>query len=122
MDSGIAIRAVANTAATDYSRSASAPVQQSVQTDLDAAKTVTAAAVSDQIRNELLSGREGVLSRQYVIDPATREVIFRIMDTRTRQVVRQVPDEALLRMRAYVKALTDGKSPTAAAMLTDFEA
>ena len=94
MDSGIAIRTVANTAATDFSRPASAPIQQSVKTDLDAAKTVTAAAVSDQIRNQLLS--DNALSREYVIDPATREVIFRIMDTRTRQVVRQVPDEALI--------------------------
>ena len=27
------------------------------------------------------------------------------MDTRTRQIVRQVPDQALLTMRAYAKAL-----------------
>jgi hypothetical protein len=32
------------------------------------------------------------------------------MDTRTHQVVRQMPDQALLRMRAYAKALQRGEA------------
>jgi uncharacterized FlaG/YvyC family protein len=111
MDTGIAVRTVSNVAATDYARPASAPVQQAVKTELDPAKSVTATAPGDQARSDLLSGRAASLDRQVVIDPQTREVIFRIMDTRTRQVVRQVPDQALLRMRAYAKALSEGKNP-----------
>ncbi|MDQ2079930.1 flagellar protein FlaG [Xanthobacteraceae bacterium Astr-EGSB] len=111
MDTGIALRTVSNVAATDYARTTSTPVQQAVQTELAPAKSVTAAVPSDQARNGLLPGRDAFLSQQYVIDPQTREVIFRVMDTRTRQVVRQVPDQALLRMRAYAKAVAEGKNP-----------
>lgn len=49
-------------------------------------------------------------TRVVVLNPETREVIFRVIDSRSRQVLRQVPDEALLRMRAYNKALEEGKS------------
>jgi hypothetical protein len=106
----------------DYGRPASAPVQQAVKTELDPAQSVTAVTASDKLRNDVLSGRDPSFSRQYVIDPQTREVIFRVMDTRTRQVIRQVPDQALLRMRAYAKALAEGKTPNAADMLMDVEA
>lgn len=122
MDTGIAVRTVSNVAATDYARPASAPVQEAVRTVLDPAKSVTATATGDKPRNDLLSGRDASLNRQFVIDPQTREVIFRIMDTRTRQVVRQVPDQALMRMRAYARALADGKTPNSAELLMDTEA
>ena len=121
MDTGIALRTVSNVAATDYARPTSAPVQQAVQTVLDPAKSVTAAAPGEQSRNDLLSGRDAYLKQQFVIDPQTREAIFRVMDTRTRQVVRQVPEQALLRMRAYAKALAEGKNPNTE-LLMDTEA
>lgn len=122
MDAGIAVRPTTGVAATDYARPNSAPVQQAVQTDLAASKTVTAAAPSENLRYDALAGRNPAQTRQYVIDPQTHEVIFRIMDTRTRQVVRQVPDEALLRMRAYAKALSEGKNPSSVDLQTDFQA
>jgi uncharacterized FlaG/YvyC family protein len=122
MDTGIAVRTVSNVAATDYARSTSAPVQEAVKTELDPSKSVTASATGDKARNDLLSGRDSSLNREYIIDPETREVIFRIMDTRTRQVVRQVPDQALLRMRAYAKAIANGQSPTSAELQTDTQA
>ena len=37
-----------------------------------------------------------------------------MIDVRSRTVVRQVPDEALLRMRAYSRALAQGKGMNAA--------
>ena len=43
------------------------------------------------------------------LDAAAQDLIFRVVDVRSRQVVRQVPDEALLRMRAYARALAQGK-------------
>jgi hypothetical protein len=51
-------------------------------------------------------------TRMVLLDPETREVIFRVIDSRTRTVLRQVPDEALMRMRAYNKAVEEGKTPT----------
>lgn len=122
MDTALATRTVSTVAVMDYARPTSAPVQQAVKTELDPSQSVTAAAASDNLRNDALSGSEASLNRQYVIDPQTREVIFRVMDTRTRQIIRQVPDQALLRMRAYAKVLAEGKVPNAADMLMDVEA
>jgi hypothetical protein len=48
------------------------------------------------------------------LDPASQDLIFRVIDVRSSQVVRQVPDEALLRMRIYARALADGKGMTEA--------
>lgn len=121
MDAGISIRPVTSVAA-DYARPASGSVQQAVATDLMPSKTVTAAADVAKAGTDLNPSQnpnspqnaasahkaalsQDWLSRQIIIDPQTREVIFRVMDTRTRQIVRQVPDQALLTMRAYAKAL-----------------
>jgi uncharacterized FlaG/YvyC family protein len=43
--------------------------------------------------------------RDVTIDPATREVVLRMIDSRSGEVVRQVPDQALLRIRAYANEL-----------------
>ena len=89
----------------------SAPVAQAVATDLSPAKTVTAAETSLAARNEPYSpsASSDLFQRTVVLDPTTQDMIFRVVDVRTRQVVRQVPDEALLRMRAYARVLADGK-------------
>ena len=72
-----------------------------VQTDLPAHKTVTAADASATNNPQADSGR---LSRQVIIDRAAAEVVYRVVDNRTALVVRQFPDEARLRARAYLRA------------------
>jgi hypothetical protein len=49
---------------------------------------------------------------QVLVDPATHEVIYRTVDERSRQVVRQAPDQALLRMRAYARSLAESQTTT----------
>ena len=127
MEPGLSVRPASIVATTDYARQTSAPAQQTVRTELDPSKSVSASAAGDKARNELLSGRDAFLSRGLVIDPQTREIIFRVMDTRTRQVLRQVPDQALMRMRAYAKALAAkalarSMMETGGAVVTDTEA
>ncbi len=85
----------------------STPVAQAVATDLSPAKTVTAAEIAQSLRNDAASSDN--YQRTVILDPATQDLIFRTIDVRSRQVVRQVPDEALLRMRAYSRALAQGK-------------
>jgi hypothetical protein len=89
----------------------SAPVAQAVATDLSPAKTVTAAETVLEARNAPYSPSSSseLFQRSVVLDPATQNLIFKVIDVRSRQVVRQVPDEALLRMRAYARALAQGK-------------
>jgi uncharacterized FlaG/YvyC family protein len=74
-----------------------------VQTDLPAHKTVTAADAAAEVHNNLQADSDR-LSRQVIIDRAAAEVVYRVVDNRTSLVVRQYPDEARLRARAYLRA------------------
>jgi hypothetical protein len=87
----------------------SAPVAQAVATELSAAKSVTALESPQSAQNNTEN-----YQRTVIVDPATQDLIFRLVDVRSRQVVRQTPDEALLRMRAYSRALAQGKGMTEA--------
>jgi broad specificity phosphatase PhoE len=116
MDTTIAIKPAVGVVDTSLTRADPSPVQQTVRTDLPAEKTVTAVAKTSAVQQT----SPETLSRQYIVDPQMREVIYRVMDTRTRQVVWQVPDQALLRSRAYSRtarlqaydeAISDGEGP-----------
>jgi hypothetical protein len=105
-------------------RPAPAPVQQAVQTDLSTAKAVTATDTAGATRNDTSGGGGGQNDYQHtaIIDPATREIIYRVVDVRSGQVVRQIPEQAQLRMQAYSRALANGKSTTEALTQADLEA
>jgi uncharacterized FlaG/YvyC family protein len=74
-----------------------------VQTELPTQKAVTAADKTVSIQNDSQADNDR-LSRQIVIDRAAAEVVYRVVDNRTALVVRQFPDEARLRTRAYLRA------------------
>jgi uncharacterized FlaG/YvyC family protein len=75
-----------------------------VQTELPAQKAVTATDAAMSVQNDLGTD-SGRLSRQVIIDRAAAEVVYRVVDNRTTLVVRQFPDEARLRARAYLRAV-----------------
>ena len=52
--------------------------------------------------------REAV-ERNIVVDERTRELVFQTISKETGQVVRQVPDEAMLRLRAYVREMVEAE-------------
>ena len=104
MDTGLTIRPTGSVAQASDVRPEPA-VRQAVQTDLAPAQSVTAGAEASAARND--SARpapQPTTARDIVIDAASREVIFRTVDVRSGRVVRQVPDEALLRLRQYLRA------------------
>jgi hypothetical protein len=68
------------------------------------------------------SGTSGGYRSSILIDPTTHEVIYRVVDVRTQQVVRQIPAEAMLRAQAYNLALANGKSQSEALAQADLEA
>jgi hypothetical protein len=117
MDAGLAIKPVAGTVAPEIGRPAVASVDPGVPTDLPQSKAVNPAAPSIPPDN---SAGE-YTTHDVTIDPQLREVIYRVIDTRTRQVLQQVPDQALLRTRAYSKAIENGSSPFAAQAQADLE-
>ena len=86
--------------------------QHAVATELPASESVAAvdssarastdsAAVRVSISNASVSNQ----SNQVVIDRDTRAVVYQVIDTRTSQVVKQFPEEAVLRRRAYFHTL-----------------
>ena len=62
------------------------------------------------------------VKRDVLIDASTREVILRVVNVRTGQVDHQLPDDALLRMRVYNRALADGGGSSQNGGKTDAEA
>jgi hypothetical protein len=103
MDTGLPIRPTGSAAQVSYVRPEPA-VRQAVPTDLGPAQSVTASAKASAARNESARSSQPATARDIVIDAASREVIFRVVDVRSGRVVRQVPDEALLRLKQYLRA------------------
>lgn len=101
----------------DVNQSGSGPVA----TQLAAPKAVTAigdaVTVSLDVRQERARdqlSREAAL-RSFIqtrneIDPRTRELITRTVDTRTGDVVRQFPDEVKLKLREYLNTMRDDRA------------
>ncbi len=117
MDTGVTIRPNANVATQGYvPATVASPDTATTITDVPASKAVTASSATTEARNDTPATTHEVL-----IDPATREVIFRVIDVRSRQVVRQVPDEALLRTRAYAQAIANGDTPAQALNQADLD-
>ena len=100
MDAAAAVRTAPPTPVTAAVRAGGAGVEP--DTVLGPARAVRAA---DGTGSPARDARE----KQVEIDPQTRDVIFRLVDTQTGDLVSQMPAEAILNMRAYVRdAETDG--------------
>jgi uncharacterized FlaG/YvyC family protein len=117
MDTGLTIRPTGAAAQQSSVRPEPAPARQTVATELAPSQSVTASANSAAARNDeqKSAALQAQTTREIVLDPHSREVIFRVRDERSGRVVRQVPDEALLRLRAYQRAIADGEAPLQAA-------
>jgi flagellar protein FlaG len=50
-----------------------------------------------------------VVKRNITIDPRTREIVFQAINQETGEVVRQIPDEAMLRLRAYIREMREAE-------------
>ena len=79
-----------------------------VATELPASQSVAAvdsARASTDSAPVRISISGASVSNQVVIDRDARAVVYQVIDTRTSQVVKQFPEEAVLRRRAYFHAL-----------------
>jgi hypothetical protein len=113
MDAGLTVKPVTGVAVTDYARPVAAAGQAAAPTDLPEAKAINPLPDATPTQNNTPHAQAAAttyITHGFVIDPQSREVIYRVMDMRTRQVLWQVPDAALLRSRAYAQALKDGSA------------
>jgi uncharacterized FlaG/YvyC family protein len=120
MDSGLTVRPAAVTAQSPGVRLDAAPVRDAVRTDLAPAQSVTAAAKPTETRLDNSESADQSQVRKIVLDAHSREVIYQVLDAGSGRVVRQIPEEATLRLRAYVRALASGAT-TQQAQQADLE-
>lgn len=103
MAADFSIRPVGASVATLAAGPAPEAAKAAVPTQLPPEKTVSAPDPSQNINNDPQSDSDR-LSHQILIDRKANEIVYRVVDNRTTLVVRQFPDEARLRARAYLRA------------------
>jgi flagellar protein FlaG len=106
MDSGLTVRPAAVSAQAAGVRLDTAPVRDAVPTDVAPEKSVTASEKPTPARQDATQGGTSDPShvRKIILDAHSREVIYQVLDVKSRRVVRQIPEEAMLRLRAYTRA------------------
>jgi hypothetical protein len=114
------IKPVGASAAVPFVEPVAEAAHAAVPTQLPAAKAVTAIESSLAARNNTQAESDR-LSRQVVIDRAAAEVVYRVVDNRTSLVVRQFPDEARLRARAYLRAQDIAREEQRSHRVTDLK-
>jgi hypothetical protein len=95
--------------------------EHAVKTELPPGVTVTAtdAAVAVRYNSDVVSSSK---SNQVVIDRAAASIVYQVIDNRTSQVIKQFPEEAVLRRRAYFRALELAKDAPTRLRATDRKA
>ena len=101
--------------------------QHAVATELPASQSVAAVDSSARASTNSAAVRVSIssaasVSNQVVIDRDARAVVYQVIDTRTSQVVKQFPEEAVLRRRAYFHALDLTKDAPTRLRATDRKA
>jgi hypothetical protein len=120
MSTDFSIRPVGAPAPSPVVPPPSKAANEAVTTELPASQSVTAtdASASAGANNNPPIISED-LSRQAFFDRAAAAVVFQVVDNRTDQVVKQYPDDAVLRRRAYFHTLDLTKASSPPARATD---
>lgn len=113
MDAGLPIRPLATATQAGVARPESVPVRQATPTELAPGQSVAASEPGQRLAQDRASGTgfaNAAVDREVIVDSEAREVIFRMIDTRTGVVKTQVPAEAMLRLRRYAEDIAAGLS------------
>jgi uncharacterized FlaG/YvyC family protein len=101
----------------DAQRIAAVPPPGAVRTELPAQATVQQTAAPSKPSNEK-NGSEPEsspeLSRRVTIDANTQELVLQRINEKSGEVVRQVPDQAMLRIRAYAREMRQAQADVTA--------
>jgi hypothetical protein len=126
MDTGLTVRPIVGLPQTGHGTQDPSPARDAVATVLAPSQSVTQAADTAATRNEAARApSEPSVSHDVIIDPATREVIYRTVDVRSGQVISQMPDQMQLQIAAYTRAvqraMEHGRTMTEAEAKADLE-
>src|SRR5262245_17700783 len=124
MESGLSIRPASVVTDAAFLRPEPVQVRTAVATQLASPQSVTAMESATRASGHDLArdGTQQNMKREIDFDAQTSAVIFRVIDESTGQVDQQVPDAALLRLRAYYRTLLNGNRPSKYDGNTDTEA
>ncbi len=104
MGTDFSIKPVGSPVATPLAQPVSPAADEAVATDLPARQSVAAADAAARLRNDP-QNPGGNTSNHVILDRDAASVIYQVVDNRTSLVVKQFPDQGVLRRRAYARAL-----------------
>jgi uncharacterized FlaG/YvyC family protein len=111
MSTDFSIKPVGAPVAAPIVQHVSEAAQHAVATELPTSQSVSAvdpgarASTDSAAVRVSISNANPSVSNNVVIDRDARAVVYQVIDTRTSQVVKQFPEEAVLRRRAYFHTL-----------------
>jgi len=109
MSTDFSIKPVGAPVAAPIVQHVSEAAHNAVATELPPSRSVSAADASARAGTDSAAVRISIsnpsVSNQVVIDRDARAVVYQVIDTKTSQVVKQFPEEAVLRRRAYFHTL-----------------
>jgi hypothetical protein len=105
MSTDFSIRPVGSPAPSPIVPPSSQAAGNAVPTELPASQSVTAADAAAPLRNDPIDVIEQFVSHQAYFDRDASAMVYQVVNDRTDQVVTQYPDDAVLRRRAYFRAL-----------------
>jgi hypothetical protein len=118
MDAGLVIRPNAR---PSVARSGSGNLRGAIRPDLGAAQSVTAASNPDNVHydpaqvaqhNSDPHGAQDPHAGNIILDAQSREVVFRAAEVRAHGLVRQVPETAARRLKAYARTANETAEQT----------
>jgi flagellar protein FlaG len=117
MDSGAIARPGTIAAPTAPQRAETLASAGAVRTELAPEASVQQADAASTVRFDPSDGAmeraaleealQRVIRRRIIIDPRTCEVVDQRVDSESGEIVRQVPDEAILKMRAFAREMRE---------------
>src|SRR4051794_37136971 len=108
MSSDFSIKPVGTAVAAAMLQPASPAADDAVATELPARQSVAAADASPRVRHDAQNAGDS-LSHQVILDRDAASIVYQVVDNRTSLVVKQFPDQGLLRRRAYARALEQAR-------------
>jgi hypothetical protein len=118
MGPDFSIKPVGAPVATLLVQPANPAADEAVATDLPAHQSVAAVDAAPRARHDTQSVSDN-LSHQIILDRDAASMVYQVVDNRTSLVVRQYPDQAVLRRRAYFRALDLAKTDRIAGPVID---
>ena len=126
MSTDFSIKPVGAPVAAPIVQHVSEAAHNAVATELPPSQSVSAADASARASTDSAAVRVSVsnpsVANQVVIDRDTRAVVYQVIDIKTSQVVKQFPEEAVLRRRAYFHTLDLTKDAPTRLRATDRKA